>query len=416
MIERAEVDRLSRRERERWAIRALGLGLLSVPAAVLLGWFGLLGALAAFGAFTWIGWLALRERSEGVPALAPGLRNAARIACDEAMLGWMQARTAVPDDDEIERVTRELETGLDRARDPLREPDPLERRPPPLAQYELAPLVVRGERFAELRAESGWAPASDEPGWERWISRSGNRELRAAVLRHPGAPRPWLICLHGYRMGQARLNLRLFDPLRLHHSLGLNLLVPVLPLHGARSIGTRSGDFFLDGRLVETRHALCQSVWELRRMVAWTRAEGAPAVGVYGISLGALCAALLASVEPDLDQLLLGMPLCDVADVLFRHAPPDRIARMNSQGLTRERVEEWLRPVTPLARTPKLAPDRVTIFAGTGDRIVPPGQALALHERWGRPRLEWLDAGHLTFFGDPRFRPIEAEALSRLHA
>jgi pimeloyl-ACP methyl ester carboxylesterase len=191
-------------------------------------------------------------------------------------------------------------------------------------------------------------------------------------------------------------------------------MVPVLPLHGARAVGPRSGDFFLDGRLVETRHALCQSVWELRRLVAWARAQAAPSVGVYGISLGALCAALLASVETDLDHLLLGMPLCDVADVLWRHAPPDRIERMAGLGLTRARVEEWLRPVTPLARSPKLAGDRVTIFAGTGDRIVPPGQALALQRSWGGPRLEWLEAGHLTFFG-PRFRAIEAAALARLH-
>ena len=37
---------MSRRQRERWAIRALGLGLLSLPAAALLGWFGLLAPVA----------------------------------------------------------------------------------------------------------------------------------------------------------------------------------------------------------------------------------------------------------------------------------------------------------------------------------------------------------------------------------
>jgi pimeloyl-ACP methyl ester carboxylesterase len=137
---------------------------------------------------------------------------------------------------------------------------------------------------------------------------------------------------------------------------------------------------------------------------------------VYGVSLGALAGALLASVEPELDLLLLGVPLTDVADVLWRHAPPDRLRAMESAGLSRARVEECLAPVSPLARAPKLAPERIALYAASGDRIVPPQHAARLRERWGYPRLEWLEGGHLTFFSDPRFRRIEAEALAPLSA
>jgi hypothetical protein len=234
------------------------------------------------------------------------------------------------------------------------------------------------------------------------------------VLRHPGAPRPWLICVHGYRMGQPGLNLRLFDPLRLYRGLGLNLLAPVLPLHGSRRAGARSGDLFLDGRLVDTHHALRQAVWDLRRLIGWAREQGAPAVGVYGVSLGALPSGLLAALEPELDLILLGMPLADVTDALWRHAPPDRLRAFEAHGVTRELVSRWLEPVTALTHSPKLPPERLAIYAATGDRIVPPDHAARLWEHWGRPVLQWLEGGHLTFLADRRFKSFEAESLSRL--
>jgi hypothetical protein len=400
--------------RERLALWALVLGFASLPAVLLMGWFALGVALLGLGGFALTGFAALRERSAGIPPLPPGLRSAACAACDQAMLGLMQARIRLPDLAEMQLLASELESGLPLWRGGA--PDPLERRPPALLDPQLTPLRFRGESFAELSAESGWAPPSSEPGSARWLAREANRKLRATVLQHPGPPRPWLICLHGYRMGQPEMDLVLFDPVRLHHRLGLNLVVPVLPLHGKRRAGARSGDYFLDGRLVETRHALCQSVWELRRLVGWVRAQGAPAVGVYGVSLGALSAALLASVEPDLDLLLLGIPLADAADVLWRHAPPGPLRALQQAGVSRAKVDECLEAVNPLVRAPKLPAERITLYAASGDQIVPPQHAVWLHERWGRPRLEWLAGGHLTFFSDRRFRCIEADALSALHA
>jgi hypothetical protein len=401
---------VTRRLRERLAFWALVLGFAGLPAALLLGWAALGLALLGFASFTFLGRAGVRERLPELPAPASGLRSAALIACDEAMLGLMQIRADVPGDAEVGQVARELELGIRLRRSA---PDPFERQPPPLRDPELAPLAFRGERFAELRGESGWAPAAGEPGLERWLARDANRELRAALLRHPGAPRPWLICVHGYRMGQPGLNLRLFDPLRLYRGLGLNLLVPVLPLHGSRRAGARSGDLFLDGRLVDTHHALRQSVWDLRRLIGWAREQG-PAVGVYGVSLGALPSALLAALEPELDLILLGTPLADVTDALWHHAPPDRLHAFAASGVTRELAEQWFEPVAALTQAPKLPPERLAIYAATGDRIVPPHHAARLWEHWSRPPLQWLDGGHLTFFSDKRFRSFEARALSQL--
>ena len=70
-----------------------------------------------------------------------------------------------------------------------------------------------------------------------------------------------------------------------------------LPLHGARAAGRRSGAGFLDAHPLATNAAFEQAVWELRRLAGWLRAQGSPALGVYGMSLGGYTAALFASIE-----------------------------------------------------------------------------------------------------------------------
>ncbi|MFT5434224.1 MAG: hypothetical protein ACI9OJ_004937, partial [Myxococcota bacterium] len=45
---------------------------------------------------------------------------------------------------------------------------------------------------------------------------------------------------------------------------------------------------------------------------------------------------------------------------------------------------------------PRTAHDRRFIYAGSADRVTPPLQATTLWEAWGRPQLEWFDAGHVT--------------------
>src|SRR3546814_4593895 len=63
--------------------------------------------------------------------------------------------------------------------------------------------------------------------------------------------------------------------------------LPVLPLHGPRSTGWRSGDHYLDGDMTDLVYAESQALWDLRRTLAWLRAnESGARVGVYGISLG----------------------------------------------------------------------------------------------------------------------------------
>ena len=109
----------------------------------------------------------------------------------------------------------------------------------------------------------------------------------------------------------------------LHHELGLNVAIPVMPLHGPRTIGRRSGDGYVSGNFIDVVHAQAQAASEVRALVHWLRRRGAPAVGLYGISLGAYTAALVAALEPKLDCVIAGIPAVDFFSTLgfFFFAP-----------------------------------------------------------------------------------------------
>ena len=95
-------------------------------------------------------------------------------------------------------------------------------------------------------------------------------------------------------MGSPRPDLALFQPGYLHHELGLNLLFPILPIHGPRRVGPVSGDRILSGDVMDTVHAGAQAMWDIRRLHFWLReSEDAPAGGVIGRSLGGYVVALL---------------------------------------------------------------------------------------------------------------------------
>src|SRR5690348_4785709 len=165
-------------------------------------------------------------------------------------------------------------------------------RPP---RSTLFPYTTLFRSYERVSYPSAFMPDAELPGAGLWAQHQNNRQAVAWVMRHPGPPRPWLTCIHGYRMGEPWMDLLLFPPRWLHERLGLNLFMPVLPLHGPRRIGIRSGDQYLDGNPLDLLYAQAQALWDLRRGLAWLRSqEDKPRVGVLGYSLGGYSASVLA--------------------------------------------------------------------------------------------------------------------------
>jgi hypothetical protein len=261
---------------------------------------------------------------------------------------------------------------------------------------------VYGYDFERLSFDSGYEPDSALPGAEEWRGYDANRRAQAWVLRHPGPPRPWLVCVHGYRMGEPWIDFSLFKPGLLHRKFGLNLLMPVLPLHGPRRIGRRSGDHYLDGDLLDLLFAQSQALWDLRRWLAWLLATEvdlaggrAPQIGVYGVSLCGYNTGLLTGYEDGIDFGVALIPVMDFAEALWRVVPPAHRAYFEAHGLNEPRYRELLHPVSPLARPTRLGRYRRFVVAASADRIVPVAQPLLLARHWN-VTPSWYQGSHLS--------------------
>jgi pimeloyl-ACP methyl ester carboxylesterase len=237
------------------------------------------------------------------------------------------------------------------------------------------------------------APAA-VPRAHEWAEVEGNTTAHAYLLRHGDRSRPWVVVLHGHRMGEPR-DLRLLGSQRLANTLGVDVAHLVLPMHGPRGRGAVPTFPGLDP--LTNLFGMAQSVWDARSLLAALRAEGADTIGVFGISLGGHVAALLAALEPDLRCVIAGVPTSDLATMLERtvrhHWGDDAVA---ATGVADEAFRTLSRLVSPLSLPVVVPRERRFIYAAVGDRLVTPDQAIALWRHWDRPSILWLQGGHIV--------------------
>ena len=357
--------------------------------------------------------LAAQAKPNGSPAPRSSLGLAAKVVLDELFFATelLSARTVPVRDGP--RIRDELAAAVHfcAARGWLDEPARYHAAPPPLAGPTVERARSRGTDFRHLRWASGYEPSPGEPGRERWLSYAPIRTAHAWVLEHDGGPRPWLVCVHAYRMGFPLADFMVFPIRWLHHELGLNLAFPVLPFHGPRKVGWRTGERFFSGDYVDTVHMQANAVWDIRGLLGWIRERSAPAVGAYGLSLGALTTALLASLD-ELDCVIAGIPATDYVSLVHWNLPPVFVALVERFGLAWDDVGRLVRLISPLALAPRVARDRRYLFAATADRLVPPHHAIDLWRHWEEPRLAWYEGSHVSFGWEPRVRALLAEALA----
>jgi hypothetical protein len=401
-----------------------GLGAFAGMAAGVLSmlWMGVGGGLVLTAlslASAWaVGRLGLRlqERCEDVPHADLSLRASLEVAVDCAVLSQMHilapARALRGNAQRVAGEVREA-LALYEASGWVADPASYHRTPPVLEKPALRWRSTRGVRFEHLSFESGYAPHEGEPGRERWLSYDACRTAHAWVLRHgeDGGGRPWLVCLHGYQMGTPLVDLGAFRPAWLFDRLGLNLVMPVLPLHGPRKIRRVSGDGFLAGELLDTVHALAQTAWDVRRIVSWMRGQGAARIGVYGLSMGGYSTALVASLEPGFACAIAGIPASDFARLSWRHGPADSLRRAEEAGIGLGETTNLKRVVSPLVLRPQVPRERRFIFGGSADQLVPPDLVADLWRHWERPEMLWFPGAHCTF---PLHGPVRGFVESAL--
>jgi len=352
---------------------------------------------AALYASPWaVGRRRARFQDAGIPMPPTSFSVLAGVATDELAKAIFTVARRAPTSDELLRFEREAEAAITRFEREGWLDDPRSyHHDPPAPAALLEPARVDIARAECLRFQSAWAPHDGEPGAERWQSFQPNEVVRAYVLRHPDGPRPWLVCVHATEMGRPEVDRRLFRAQYLHRYFGLNVVMPVLPLHGARRPARGSGAFFPTLDILDNVHGLAQAASDVRSVIAWVREQAPRGIGLIGVSLGGYVTALVAGLETALDCVIAGLPVVDFPHVFKRNAPPEVRTNPRYHDLV-ELSGAVHHVVAPLQFSPATDVDRRFVFAGQADRLVDPVRhAAALWEHWERPEIHWFAGGHV---------------------
>jgi hypothetical protein len=349
-------------------------------------------------------WDYLGGRPRDLPVARPTLALAAQALLDEVVLAGFRMVRRASELHVFERIEREVAAALEfyERNGWLDNPEGFFAAPPPLPDVTVREANDRGRSYQRIVFDSGYAPHPGEPGAQRWRSYTANDREYALVLRHH-EPRPWLVCVHGTAMGRAAIDLRLFRAWHLHENLGLNVALPVLPMHGPRRRGLPKGAAFPGEDLLDDVHGTAQAVWDIRRLLSWIRTQEPDSrVGLNSMSLGGYIASLVASLEDGLTCAILGVPFIDLIQLFGYHAA---FAEHDPRRRTLTLAEPIGRMLSPLSLAPRVPPQGRFVYAGIADQVVHPrAHAVRLWEHWGRPEAVWYHGGHTGFF---RSRPVQ---------
>jgi pimeloyl-ACP methyl ester carboxylesterase len=346
----------------------------------------------------------LGQAPDELPIARPTIALAAQAFRDEVVLMGLKARRPVSRPEAFDRITREVVAGLEfyGKKGWLENPKEFFAKPPALSEVTVRKVKVRRRSYYRLFFDSGYKPHPGEPGAQRWRTYTANNHEYALLLRHP-QPRPWLVCVHGTEMGRAALDLALFRAWKLHDELGLNVVLPVLPMHGPRARGLPKGVVFPGEDVLDDVHATAQAVWDIRRLLSWIRLQEPDSlIGLNSLSLGGYIASLIASLERGLTCAILGVPVADLVELLGRHSG---LSHDDPRHHTMKLAEPIGRMVSPLSLAPLVPMPGRFIYAGVADRVVHPReQVIRLWEHWGKPEIVWYPGGHTGFF---RSQPVQ---------
>lgn len=361
---------------------------------------------------TVIGWLqATRRPSDAWPPPAKRTpRQIGEIGVDEFFLSANALVRPVPSQDSLETTIHDiafLAEALDRKR-----PIDLHPSPTPLVDPKIVEGWAIGSRVERLQFASECSLPSVLLTRVPWSDEPCNNVAHAIVLRHPGPPRPWVICVHGAGQGRT-VDLISFRVRHLYRRLGLNVALPVLPLHGPRMV---RGVYVPGFDLASNMAAVLQAVHDVRRLISWIQLQGATHIAVYGVSLGGYTASILAGVEPAVDTVIAGIPVTGLSKLLTHHLQRFGGTRGRSMCslMQSDAVLALDRLVNPLALPVHPARDRRFIFAGLGDSVAAPAQAVELWEHWERPELHWYGGGHVSHIWSGGVRAFVDHALTEL--
>ena len=275
-------------------------------------------------------------------------------------------------------------------------------------------ITPRPGALSSLAAQLGWragAHAVDDltfpsphrvhfhPLEERYLRSKRNRIMRARRIRrrarNVGKRRPTLIVVHGYMGGDLRSEPLMWPTAKLLRA-GFDLVFVSLPFHGARGSRRIGPKRWPGADLMWALEGFRQAIADLRALKRWLEDDGAPSVGVIGMSLGGFTTALLSTVEEELSLAMPFIPLASFAD--WSRDAGQLQGDEGQQAELYEAMEEAHALVSPFRRSPLVPGSRVLVAGGARDGVTPIGHARRLAEHFEAP-LVTFHGGHIAQLG-----------------
>lgn len=159
--------------------------------------------------------------------------------------------------------------------------------------------------------------------------------------------------------------------------------------------------------LIHTEMALRHAIIDIRRSIDWLgrrSGDNLNRIGVLGISMGAIVAALALEVEPRINAAAILLAGGDIATILAT-SREDMVAQfragvMRAQGIGlgqfQEEASRILAPVDPLTYASRSNPKYILMVNAGFDRVVPPPCSEELWKALGRPLWIRIPTGHVS--------------------
>jgi dienelactone hydrolase len=150
----------------------------------------------------------------------------------------------------------------------------------------------------------------------------------------------------------------------------------------------------------ETVRGMTQAVLDIRQAAAWLAAQeeiDSGQLGIMGISLGGITAALATSLEPRISKacfLLAGGDMGEVAWTSTEMAPLRK--RWAERGGSKAELFATLKVVDPVTYARPTPGRKILMLNASQDEVIPPACTRALWRAFGEPEIIWWEAGHYT--------------------
>jgi hypothetical protein len=180
---------------------------------------------------------------------------------------------------------------------------------------------------------------------------------------------------------------------------GIAVVMPTLPYHMQRNLGRKYGArWMISSDVPHTVKTIQQAVAEAAALREWlaNRPEvDSTRIGIAGISLGAILAALTLEQDKDFQVAALIVGGGNVADIMWHGIATFGIRRqLEKMGYTEERLARELAPVEPLNRPVGFTPPPTLMVNALYDPVVSRQDSLALWDAFGHPPIVWMESGH----------------------